>query len=341
MNDNSMNPLTIESFSAFVLEQDSDGQINTAVKDITMEQLPAADVTIEVSYSGINYKDALACSSNGSIVKQYPFVPGIDAAGVVVASADERFHPGQNVIVTGYELGVSHYGGLSRYIRVPGDWIVPLPKGLSLRGAMIFGTAGLTAALSVERIEQHGVKPEDGSILVTGASGGVGSLAVAMLASLGYHVTAATGKAEAEPLLRQLGAQDIVSRESWLPERPRSLDKQKWAAAVDVCGGDILAAALASIKYGGCVAASGMTSGGTLPTTVYPFILRGITLYGIDSVYASQECRMHLWARIARQWGHIAELERNVNICSLHDVPELTEKMLRGGAVGRSIIKLS
>lgn len=341
MTDTTHTSIPDEPFSALVVDQDEQGNVAVAVKSITLDQLPAGDVTIEVAYSSINYKDALACSSNGNIVKQFPFVPGIDASGVVVDSKDDRFHPGQYVVVTGYELGVTHFGGLSRFIRVPGEWVVPLPQGLSLRDAMIFGTAGITAALSVERIEQHGIEPSAGSVLVTGASGGVGSLAVAMLAKLGYHVTAATGKAAAEPLLRQLGAQEIVSRESWLPERPRSLDKQRWAAAVDVCGGDILAAALAAVKYGGCVAASGMTSGGTLPTTVYPFILRGITLYGIDSVYISQECRMHLWARIAHQWRHIAELEQMVHMCTLEDVPAIANEMLQGKALGRSIVKLS
>ena len=334
-------PLPDEPFSALVVDQDEQGNVKPAVQSITLADLPEADVTIEVAYSCLNYKDALACSPNGNIVKQYPFVPGIDAAGVVVDSKDDRFHPGQFVVVTGYELGVTHFGGLSRYIRVPGEWVVPLPQGLSLRDAMIFGTAGITAALSVERIEQHGIEPSAGSILVTGASGGVGSLATAMLSKLGYRVTAATGKPEAEPVLRQLGAQEIVSRESWLPERPRSLDKQRWAAAVDVCGGDILAAVLAAVKYGGCVAASGMTSGGTLPTTVYPFILRGITLYGIDSVYISQECRMHLWARIAHQWGHIAEMDQLVHICKLQDVPALANQLLQGKALGRYIVRLS
>lgn len=339
MTDITRLPLSDEPFSALVIDQDEQGNVEPAVRTITLADLPEADVTIEVAYSCLNYKDALACSPNGNIVKQYPFIPGIDASGVVVDSKDDRFHPGQFVVVTGYELGVTHFGGLSRYIRVPGEWVVPLPQGLSLRDAMIFGTAGITAALSVERIEQHGIKPSAGSILVTGASGGVGSLATSMLAKLGYRVTAATGKPEAEPILRQLGAQEIVSRESWLPERPRSLDKQRWAAAVDVCGGDILAAALASVKYGGCVAASGMTSGGTLPTTVYPFILRGITLYGIDSVYISQESRMHLWARIAHQWGQ--EMDQLVHICKLQDVPAFANQLLQGKALGRYIVKLS
>lgn len=328
-------------FPALVIDKDENGQIISEVKSFSLNDLPEGNVTIEVSYSSINYKDALACSPTGGIVRQYPFVPGIDAAGVVVASTDDRFQPGQNVVVTGYELGVSHLGGYSQYIRVPGEWVVPLPEGLSLLDAMLFGTAGLTAALSVERIEQHGVKPGDGSVLVTGASGGVGSLAVAMLANLGYHVTAATGKADAEPMLRQLGAQDIVSRESWLPEKQRILDKVKWAAAVDVCGGDILAAALASVKYDGCVAASGLTSSGSLPTTVYPFILRGVTLYGIDSVYMPQETRKRLWDRIAREWGHLSKSEQHIHLCTLQEVPAIAKQMLQGNGFGRAIVKLS
>lgn len=333
--------LLTEPFSAIVVDRDEQGDVKVNVQSLTFADLPAGDVTIEVHYTCLNYKDALACSSNGNIVKQYPFVPGIDASGVVVATTDDRFYLGQAVVVTGYELGVTHFGGLSRYIRVPGEWVVPLPQGLSTRDAMLFGTAGITAALSVERIEQHGIEPSAGSILVTGASGGVGSLATAMLAKLGYRVTAATGKPEAEPLLRLLGAQEIVSREAWKPERPRALDKQRFAAVVDVCGGDILAAALAAVNYGGCVAASGMTASGTLPTTVYPFILRGITLYGVDSVYITQERRKHLWARIAEQWGSIAELDQLVQMYTLQDVPELVHMMLQGKALGRSIVKLT
>lgn len=327
------------SFKAFVLNQDTEGSIQAAVQTLTLDDLPEADVTVQVHYSSVNYKDALACSPNGNIVKQYPFIPGIDASGVVIHSKDERFQPGQAVLLTGYEFGVTHFGGFSEYIRVPGDWLIPIPKGLSKQVAMTFGTAGLTAALSVERLEKHGIAPDDGKILVTGASGGVGTLAVAMLAKQGYRVTAATGKKEAEALLYALGAEEVISRDSWMPDRPRSLDRQKWAAAVDVCGGDILASTLAAIRYGGAVAASGMTNGGTLPTTVYPFILRGITLYGIDSVYAPQETRMQIWTRIARQWTEIAQTEGFVHTYSLDEVPPLTAGMLQGQSLGRAIIK--
>ncbi|WP_229106307.1 oxidoreductase [Paenibacillus sp. 1001270B_150601_E10] len=327
------------SFQAFVLKQNAEGSIEAAVQTMTLDDLPEADVTIKVHYSSVNYKDALACSPGGNIVKQYPFVPGIDASGVVVHSKDERFQPGQAVLLTGYEFGVTHFGGFSEYIRVPGDWLLPIPKGLSKRDAMVFGTAGLTAALSVERLEKHGIAPSDGKILVTGASGGVGSLAVAMLSTLGYSVTAATGKKDAEAMLLALGAKEVISRESWLPDRPRSLDRQKWTAAVDVCGGDILAAVLASLRYGGAVAASGMTNGGTLPTTVYPFILRGITLYGVDSVYAPQETRMQIWTRMARQWTEIVQLDGFVHTYSLSDIPALTSGMLQGQSFGRAIIK--
>ncbi|WP_211234348.1 oxidoreductase [Paenibacillus taiwanensis] len=329
------------SFYALVVDKDEQGRITPAVKEIAFSDLPDGDVTIQVAYSSLNYKDALACSPDGNIVKNYPFIPGIDASGIVVASKDERYQPGQAVIVTGYEMGVSHFGGYSQYVRVPGDWLVPLPTGLSLRDAMVFGTAGLTATLSVKRLEQHGIKPEDGQILVTGASGGVGSLAIAMLAKLGFRVTAASGKKQAEPMLRALGAAEVVSREAWLPERPRSLDKQKWAGAVDVCGGDILAAALASVKYGGAVAASGLTSGGTLPTTVYPFILRGITLYGIDSVYTAQDHRVHVWARTAWEWSSISQVEGFVHEVTLQELPALASRMLQSQMMGRTIIRIA
>ncbi|TVX92571.1 oxidoreductase [Paenibacillus agilis] len=327
-------------FNALVVEPNEAGDILPSVRSISIHDLPEGNVTIKVAYSSLNYKDALACSPNGGIVKSYPFIPGIDAAGTVVASADERYQVGQSVLLTGYEFGVSHSGGLSEYVRVAGDWLVPLPAGASLRDAMAFGTAGLTAALSIDRLKNHGLKPEDGPILVTGASGGVGSLSVGILSKLGYEVVAATSKATFEPILKQLGAAKIISREHLLPEKQRPLNKQLWAGVVDVCGGNILASALASVNYGGAVAASGLTAGANLPTTVLPFILRGVALYGIDSVYASITQRQTLWNRLLTDWSSIVHTDGFVHEHTLQEVPALTTNMLQGASEGRRIIRL-
>ncbi|MCR8843413.1 acryloyl-CoA reductase [Paenibacillus sp. SC116] len=328
------------NFNALVVEKNEAGDILPVVRSISMSDLPEGNVTIKVAYSSLNYKDALACVTNGGIVKSYPFIPGIDAAGTVVASDDERYKVGQSVLLTGYEFGVSHSGGLSEYVRVSGDWLVPLPAGSSLRDAMAFGTAGLTAALSVERLVNHGLKPENGPILVTGASGGVGSLAVGILSKLGYEVVAATSKATFEPILKQLGAAQIISREQLLPEKQRPLNKQLWAGVIDVCGGDILASAIASVNYGGAVSASGLTAGTNLPTTVLPFILRGVTLYGIDSVYAPNAQRKMLWNRLLTDWSSIVHINGFVHEHKLQDVPALTTSMLQGASEGRRIIRL-
>ena len=287
-----------ESFKAFVVDKrESDFTVN--IKELTIQDLPAGDVLIKVIYSSINYKDGLASTPDGKIVRSYPFIPGIDLAGVVVRSNDARFKEGDEVLATSYEIGVSHFGGYSEYARIPADWVVPLPEGLSLKEAMIYGTAGFTAALSVQRLEENGVTPNKGSVLVTGATGGVGSIAVAILAKRGYHVVASTGKQSEHDFLIDLGASEILSREDVTGEKIRALDKQLWAAAVDPVGGKTLASILSKITYNGSVAVSGLTGGGDVPTTVFPFILRGINLLGIDSVYCPMETRIALWKRMA------------------------------------------
>ncbi|MBG9736381.1 acryloyl-CoA reductase [Paenibacillus alvei] len=329
-----------QQFSALWIQQQSDGALDIQVQPCTTDQLSAGTVTIRTAYSGLNYKDALACSPTGNIVKSYPFIPGIDMSGVVMQSEDERYSPGQRVLVSGYGLGVTHTGGLSEIVRVPAEWIVPLPDSLSLREAMIFGTAGLTAALAVERLERHGITPEQGPILVTGATGGVGSIAVSMLANLGYEVAASTGKAQYEELLYTLGAKHIVARGELLPERPRPLDKQRWAGAIDVCGGAILASVLSSLHYGGAVAAAGMTAGGALPASVFPFILRGATLYGIDSVFVSNEDRMRLWSRIGKQWKSFIDTPNWIRELQLSEVPAYVTELLHGKSHGRAIVKI-
>ena len=280
----------------------------------------------------MNYKDGLASTPDGKIVRSYPFIPGIDLAGVVVRSNDARFKEGDEVLATSYEIGVSHFGGYSEYARIPADWVVPLPEGLSLKEAMIYGTAGFTAALSVQRLEENGVTPDKGSVLVTGATGGVGSIAVAILAKRGYHVVASTGKQSEHDFLIDLGASEILSREDVTGEKIRALDKQLWAAAVDPVGGKTLASILSKITYNGSVAVSGLTGGGDVPTTVFPFILRGINLLGIDSVYCPMETRIALWKRMATDFKPDHLLKVMKKEVSLEELPTYLSSILKGEA---------
>lgn len=328
-----------EAFKAFVVNKTED-DFTADIQSLTLNDLPEGDVTIQVHYSSVNYKDGLASTPNGKIVQSYPFVPGIDLAGTVVSSADSRYEEGQKVIVTSYELGVSHYGGYSEYARVPGDWIIPLPENLSLSEAMVFGTAGFTAALSVHKLEEAGVKPEDGSILVSGATGGVGSMAVAMLKKRGYHVTASTGKASEHDYLKHLGAEDIIPREELSPEKVRALSKQRWAGAVDPVGGKTLATILSETKYGGAVAVSGLTAGTSVPTTVFPFILRSVNLLGIDSVYCPIETRKTIWNRIADDLKPEG-LDEMKNEITFDQLPQTLSDILEGKTRGRTIVKVT
>jgi acrylyl-CoA reductase (NADPH) len=328
-----------EPFKALVVDKtESDFTVN--VKELTIQDLPAGDVLIKVSYSSVNYKDGLACHPDGKIVRTYPFIPGIDLAGIVVDSKDPRFHKGDEVIATSYEIGVSHFGGYSEYAQVPAQWVVPLPKGLTLKEAMVYGTAGFTAALSVQRLEENGLTPGNGKVLVTGATGGVGSIAVAILAKRGYHVVASTGKQSEHEDLSEIGATEILSREDVIGEKTRALDKQIWAAAVDPVGGKTLASILSKITYNGSVAVSGLTGGGDVPTTVFPFILRGINLLGIDSVYCPMETRLALWERMAADFkpDHLLKV-MNTEV-SLEESPKYLSSILKGEARGRTIVKL-
>ena len=328
-----------ESFKAFVVDKrESDFTVN--IKELTIQDLPAGDVLIKVIYSSINYKDGLASTPDGKIVRSYPFIPGIDLAGVVVRSNDARFKEGDEVLSTSYEIGVSHFGGYSEYARIPADWVVPLPEGLSLKEAMIYGTAGFTAALSVQRLEENGVTPNKGSVLVTGATGGVGSIAVAILAKRGYHVVASTGKQSEHDFLIDLGASEILSREDVTGEKIRALDKQLWAAAVDPVGGKTLASILSKITYNGSVAVSGLTGGGDVPTTVFPFILRGINLLGIDSVYCPMETRIALWKRMATDFKPDHLLKVMTKEVTLEELPSYLSSILKGEARGRTIVRL-
>ncbi|PES95139.1 NADPH:quinone oxidoreductase family protein [Priestia megaterium] len=328
-----------DQFKALVVDKVND-EFSMNVKNISLEFLPKSDVLIKVHYSGINYKDGLAGTPDGKIVRNYPFIPGVDLVGVVVSSNDPRFHEGDEVIATSYDIGVSHFGGYSEYASIPGDWIVPLPENLTLKEAIVVGTAGFTAALSIQRLEENGVSPEKGKVLVTGATGGVGSFAVSFLNSLGYKVEASTGKESEYEYLRKLGAHTIISRDMTYGGKVKALGTQKWAAAVDPVGGDPLSSVLSQIQYGGSVAVSGLTAGAKLASTVFPFILRGVNLLGIDSVYCPMETRLKIWQRIATDFKpsnfeYFISQEINLN-----QLPTVLPNILKGHVRGRTIVKL-
>ncbi len=328
-----------EKFNALVVNK-TETDFTVGVQPLYFNDLPNGNVLIKTAYSSINYKDGLAATPNGKIVRSYPFVPGIDLAGTVVSSVDPRFREGDKVIATSYEIGVTHFGGYSEYAQIPADWIVPLPENLSLKEAMIYGTAGFTAALSIVRLEENGLTPDKGNVLVTGATGGVGSLAAAMLAKLGYQVTASTGKSSEQDFLKSLGVHEVISREDVFNGKVKALDKHIWAAAVDPVGGETLAAILSKITYGGSVAVSGLAGGTNLPTTVFPFILRGVDLLGIDSVNCPMETRKKVWRKMASEFKPemlSAIIQKEV---TLNQLPEALPTLLKGQARGRIIVKL-
>jgi acrylyl-CoA reductase (NADPH) len=326
-------------FSAFVVDKEND-DFQAETRMLSINDLPAGEVIVKVQYSSVNYKDGLASIPNGKIVRSYPFVPGIDLAGVVVSSSDARFNEGDEIIATSYEIGVSHFGGFSEYARIPADWIVPLPEGLSLKEAMVYGTAGFTAALSVHQLESNGITPEHGKVLVTGATGGVGSIATAILAKRGYHVVASTGKQSEHEFLKEIGAKEVLSREDIIGEKIKPLDQQIWAAAVDPVGGKSLAAILSKIHYGGAVAVSGLTGGSELPTTVFPFILRGVNLLGIDSVYCPMETRLKVWNRMATDMKPEGVLETIKQEVTISELPATLSSILKGESRGRTVVVL-
>ncbi|MEK3700615.1 acryloyl-CoA reductase [Paenibacillus sp. FSL R10-2199] len=326
-------------FQALVV--DKTDTFSVEVKPLSLENLPAGEVLIKVAYSSVNYKDGLAGIPDGNIVRNYPFVPGIDLSGTVVSSADSRFQKGQSVIATSYGIGVSHFGGFSEYARIPADWVVPMPEGLTLREAMIYGTAGFTAAMSIEALEAHGLTPDNGKVLVTGATGGVGGAAVAILAKQGYQVTASTGRTDEAGYLQALGAAEVISREDVAGSTVKPLDKQLWQAAVDSVGGTPLAAVLSKIAYGGAVAASGLTAGTAIPTTVLPFILRGVSLLGIDSVSCPAEKRAKLWQRMAGDMKPAVLEELVDREITLKELPAALEDILKSNTRGRVLVRLS
>ncbi len=304
-----------------------------------MTDLPAGELLVKVCCSSLNYKDALSASGNKGVTSSYPHTPGIDAAGTVVSDNSGQFNAGDQVIVTSYDLGMNTDGGFAEYIRVPAAWAVSLPEGLSLKESMMLGTAGLTAAQSIHAISEK-ISPADGEILVTGATGGVGSLAVAMLAKLGYSVCGLTGKASAEGYLKSLGAESVIDRNSFVEENKRPLSKPRWAGVVDAVGGDILASAIKSTKPLGIVTCFGMVGSPELSLTVFPFILRGVSLIGIDSQSCPMDLRQMLWAKMANQWKP-DNLSSLVERISLQQVPDAIQKMLSGQHQGRMLVEVA
>jgi len=327
------------AFTALWITETPDGRYQRSLVERQVSDLPAGDVLIQVAYSSLNYKDALSASGNRGVTRQYPHTPGVDAAGYVVASTDPAFRVGEAVLVTGYDLGMNTAGGFGGYIRVPAAWVLPLPADLTLRDSMIYGTAGFTAALSVYQLQQAGLRPDQGEVLVTGASGGVGCVAVALLSKLGYTVVAGSGKASAQAFLRSLGASEILSRAQLQDETDRALLKSRWAGVVDTVGGDILATALKSTRYGGCVSCCGLVAGAALPTTVFPFILRGVNLLGIDSVACPLPLRRLLWQHLATDWRieTLAQLVTETDLSGLKD--HYLDAILRGAVQGRVLVK--
>lgn len=307
--------------------------------DQQLSDLDPGEVVIRTHYSGINYKDALAATGAGKVIRRFPCVGGVDAAGVVESSQDERFRSGDEVIVTGYGMGVDHDGGYAEYVRVPGDWVVLLPHGLSLFEAMALGTAGFTAALSIYRLEQNDLVPRNGKVLVTGATGGVGSLAIAMLAHLGYHVVALTGKDGEHEYLRSLGAAEIVARKDIDTDDTRPLGKGLWAGALDAVGGTTLAWLTRHMQQGGVIASYGNAGGAELHTTVYPFILRGVRLLGIDSSATEMHLRHVIWHRLAGTL-HPSQLEMVAHTIPFTQLPEAFEPILQGRSRGRTVVKI-
>lgn len=331
--------MAIENFKALVVNELGDGTFSREIITQEISNLPEGDVLMNVKYSSLNYKDALSATGNKGVTRKYPHTPGIDASGIIVESKSESFIVGDKVLVTGYDLGMNTSGGYSQYIRVPAEWIVKSPENLSLKESMIYGTAGFTAALSVHKLLEACVNPSDGEILVTGSTGGVGSMSVSILHKLGYDVIAATGKADAKELLLKLGAKDIVLREELDDKSGRTFLKGRWAGVIDTVGGNILTTALKSTKYGGCVACCGNAASAELSSSIYPFILRGISLLGVDSVQCPMPLRMKIWDLLAKEWKP-DNLNQAVEEVSLEGINAKIDLILQGKLTGRTIVNL-
>ena len=327
-------------FNALVVEKDEAGATRAAVRPLSMDRLPEGEVTVAVEYSTLNYKDGLCLGAGGGLVRSWPHVPGIDFAGTVEASTDPRYAPGDAVVLTGWRVGEAHWGGYAQKARVCADWLVPLPAGLTARQAMAVGTAGFTAMLGVMALEAHGLAPGQGPVLVTGASGGVGSVATAILAHLGFEVACVTGRAETAGYLASLGAARVVPRADLAETVKRPLETETWAGCIDAVGGAMLARLLGQMKHGASVAAVGLAGGSALPASVIPFLLRGVNLLGIDSVLCPYDTRVRAWDRIARDLPMPA-LEAMVQTATLEDLPELGARILEGGVKGRVVVDVN
>ena len=328
-------------FNALVVNKDDEtGKSSAAVQQIALGDLPEGEVTVAVEYSTVNYKDGLCIGPGGGLVRKYPHVPGIDFSGTVETSSDTRYKAGDKVVLTGWRVGEAHWGGYSQKANVRADWLVPLPGGIDARQAMAVGTAGFTAMLAVMALEDHGLEPGHGPVLVTGAAGGVGSVATAILANLGYEVAAVTGRPETEDYLRGLGATQIVARDEINETTKRPLEAETWAGCVDAVGGDMLARVLGQMKYGASVSAVGLAGGAGLPATVIPFLLRGVNLLGIDSVMQPYANRVRAWDRIAKDLP-MDKLEAMVKPATLSDLPALGKDILKGQVQGRVVVDVN
>lgn len=323
-------------FKAVRIIESEEKKFEREIVSRNISDLPEGDVLINVKYSSLNYKDALSASGNKGVTRNYPHTPGIDAAGMVVESNSDKFKVGEQVLVTGYDLGMNTSGGFAEYIRVPSEWVVKLPNGMSLKESMAYGTAGFTAALSVYKLINAGIRPEDGEILVTGSTGGVGSTAVALLNNIGYDVIAATGKVHERDMLLSLGAKDVIDRSELSDESGRIMLKGRWAGVIDTVGGNMLATAIKSTKYNGAVTCCGNVASHELLTNVYPFILRGVSLLGVDSVQCDMDTRTNVWKKLSSEWKISNEIEE----VSLEELNDKIDLMLSGKHKGRTVIKI-
>lgn len=327
------------TYRALVVDKQGD-DFTVGVKELSESDLPAGGVTIKVEWSSINYKDGLALTPTGRVVRSYPMVPGVDLAGTVVESEDSRFAKGDAVMVTGYDVGVAHPGGYAELARIPADWVMKVPPGLTTKEAMALGTAGMTAAMSVVALEHNGLAPGNGPVIVAGSTGGVGSTAVSMLAQRGYTVAASTGKTSEHDFLRELGATEILSREDVSAESNRPLETERWAGAVDPVGGNTTAYLIRTMKYGASIALSGLTGGNTVATTVFPFILRGVNLLGIDSVVCPMPKREQIWSRLGTDLKPKGLMDSIAVETDLEGVPAICNEILAGKVRGRTLVRL-
>ncbi len=330
MNENKFNALIVEK---------KEGEFIRHIGKKSIDELPAGDILINVKYSSLNYKDALSATGNPGVTRRFPHTPGIDAAGVVAESSGRKFKEGDEVLVTGYDLGMNTSGGFGQYIRVPAEWVVKLPEHMSLRESMQFGTAGFTAALAVYRLQKYGLQPWQGEVLVTGASGGVGSLAISILVKEDFRVVAATGKSDAAGYLKKLGARSILSREEVTGMANKALLQRKWVGAVDTVGGEYLASALKATDFWGAVASCGNAASSKLELNVYPFILRGVSLLGVDSGNCPMDIREEIWQKLAREWK-LEQIEDICTECGLEELDENIGRILKGGIRGRILLNL-